>query len=81
MVSTRAIRWGTAVAIVCLGAAAPVKWSPDTGLIEAEAACADGTCCDEPLSDCIINNILTIDAYRKASGGSCKHPTQPAPPP
>jgi hypothetical protein len=81
MVSIRAIRLGMAGVIVCLGAAAPVRWSPDTGLVAATAACADGTCCDEPRSDCIINNILTIDAYRKASGGSCKQPTQPAPPP
>jgi hypothetical protein len=49
-------------------------------LIE-HAACADGTCCPEPRSDCIINSILIPDAYRKTGEGSCKDPTQPAPPP
>ena len=46
----------------------PVDVICSIGLVVAEgfnaceifkaAACADGTCCDEPLSDCIINNHL-----------------------
>lgn len=75
------IRWIVGGAVVCLAVAAPVRWSASRGLIAAEAACSDGTCCSEPNSDCIINNILTENAYRKTGPGSCKDPTQPAPPP
>ena len=80
MIPSRTLRWAVGGTIVCLGTAAPVRWSPDKGLIAA-AACADGTCCPEPNSDCIINQIVTQNAYRKTGPGSCKDPAQPAPPP
>jgi hypothetical protein len=67
--------------MVAVATAAPVSWSSDRGLIAAEAVCADGTCCSEMNSDCIINGILTANAYRKTGEGSCKGPSQPAPPP
>ena len=81
MISTRAIRWIVGSSAVCLAVAAPVRWSFGRGLVVAMAACADGTCCAEANSDCIINNIITYNAYRKTGAGSCKDPTQPAPPP
>jgi hypothetical protein len=81
MISTRSIRWIVGSGAVCLAVGAPVRWSSGRGLVAATAACADGTCCAEANSDCIINNITTYNAYRKTGAGSCKDPTQPAPPP
>ena len=78
MISTRAMRWMVGSGAVGLAVAAPVRWS-GRGLVVA-TACADGTCCGETNSDCIINNIITYNAYRKTGGGSCNGP-QPAPPP
>jgi hypothetical protein len=80
MISARAVRWIVGSGAVCLAVAAPVRWSPGRGFVEA-TACADGTCCGETNSDCIINNIITYNAYRKTGGGSCNGPPQPAPPP
>lgn len=60
--------------------AAPVTITED-GLGLA-VACADGTCCYEAGSECIINNILKPDAYRKAGAGACGGgPDKPAPDP
>jgi hypothetical protein len=81
MISTRSYRWIVGTGAVCLGVAAPVRWSSGRGLVVAAAACADGTCCPEANSDCIINSIITYNSYRKTGAGSCKDPTQPAPPP
>lgn len=80
MTSIRVLRWAVGAIIVSTGTVAPVRWSPEHGLISA-TACADGTCCFEQNSDCIINQVVTENAYRKTGPGSCKDPTQPAPPP
>lgn len=52
-----------------LGALSPVTMS-SSGRIVPARACADGTCCAEDKSVCIINNIRTDDAYYKGTG-SC----------
>lgn len=76
----RAMRWAAGTAIIVAGAAAPVEWA--NGRFIVSDACADGTCCPEPKSDCIINNIVALDHYRKAGAGPCGgNPTQPLPPP
>jgi hypothetical protein len=82
MISTRAIRWIVGSGAICLAVAAPVRWSPGRGLVAATAACADGTCCPEPKSDCITNNFVIPNYYLKAGGGPCGgDPTRPLPPP
>ena len=69
-----------ALALGCLGTAAPVEWS--RGHLVKAVACADGTCCPEPKSYCITNNIVISDYYLKAGGGPCgADPTRPLPPP
>lgn len=63
------------IAVVVIGALAgmsPVSLSTSAGLRVARA-CADGTCCPEVGSDCIINGILTQDAYRAAKPGPCSN--------
>lgn len=81
MISSRVVRWVAGCAMVSTAIVTPVRWSSDSGLIAAELACSDGTCCPEVNSECIINGISTMNAYRKTGPGSCKEPTQPAPPP
>ena len=58
-------------------AATPLTLSPSEG-VQVATACADGTCCPEQGSDCIINGILTQNAYAKLTGGKCK--TEPVRP-
>lgn len=63
------------VAMVAFGALAgmsPVSLSTSAGL-EVAQACADGTCCPEEGSDCIINGILTQNAFRAAKPGPCSN--------
>jgi hypothetical protein len=81
MISARAVRWIVGSGAVCLAVAAPVRWSPGRGFVEA-TACADGTCCPEPQSFCTVNGFVIFDYYLKAGGGPCRaNPTQPLPPP
>jgi hypothetical protein len=65
-------------ALAVVGVFAPITISSE-GIVPA-SACADGTCCPQVGADCIINNILVEEAYRKKAGGSCKGDDQPAPP-
>lgn len=74
------LRWILCGLLLAMAALAPLTVGAD-GRISVAAACADGTCCPETGSDCIINNILTENAYRKTGPGSCNNPGQPAPPP
>lgn len=74
------LRWCLGLGLpVLAGAFVPLTISPGRGL-HVNAACADGTCCAELKSDCIINNIRTPDAYAKLSGGSCSGAEEPLPP-
>jgi hypothetical protein len=41
--------------------------------LEVAKACADGTCCPEAGSDCIINSIVTEDAYKASKPGPCSN--------
>lgn len=50
-----------------LGAIAPITVSSSDGIVPAQA-CADGTCCAEDKSICIINDIRTDNAYYKGTG-------------
>lgn len=71
MVTTKRVR----VAVVAFGALAgmsPVSFFTAAGL-EVATACADGTCCPEEGSDCIINGILTQNSYRAATPGPCSN--------
>lgn len=61
-----------ALAVPLVLTALPLAWSPSRGVETAAAACDDGTCCPQEGSDCIINGILTHDAYAKLGGGSCE---------
>ncbi|WP_298512215.1 hypothetical protein [uncultured Kordia sp.] len=36
-----------------------------------EQAFADGTCCSELTSTCIIDGVKVEDSYKKRDGGSC----------
>lgn len=60
----------TVVALGVLAALSPVSISTSAGLT-VQAACAEGTCCKEAGSDCIINGILTENAYKAAKPGPC----------
>lgn len=62
-----------------VAAVVPVTVGP-RGLEAAEALCQDGTCCPEEGSTCVVGDIQRPNKYYKSSG-SCKDPTQPAPPP
>lgn len=62
-------RWRIAGLTLALSAA-PVTFST-TGGVEAAQLCADGTCCPENKSDCIINGILRENHYALLGGGSC----------
>jgi hypothetical protein len=76
---SRQLRTALSAAIVCLGTVSPLEWSHGR-LIEA-TACADGTCCPEPGSLCIVNNMVIHNYYLKAGGGPCgADPTRPLPP-
>jgi hypothetical protein len=55
-----------------LAALSPVTVSTSGRLIPLRA-CADGTCCAEDKSICIINGIRTDNAYYKGPG-SCAPP-------
>ena len=60
-------------AVVGLGVVAalsPVSISTSAGVM-VQTACAEGTCCKEAGSDCIINGILTENAYKAAKPGPC----------
>lgn len=57
-----------AVLMVVIATLAPLEYSAAGGVRISVAACMDGTCCGEPKSDCIINNILVENAYRKSEG-------------
>lgn len=63
-------RYKVAAVIAVLAALAPVEFSAH-GVSAAKASCSDGTCCPEAKSDCIINNILVADSYRKTGEGKC----------
>ncbi|MEM6717940.1 MAG: hypothetical protein AAF611_01360 [Bacteroidota bacterium] len=43
-----------------------------------EQAFADGTCCSELTSTCIIDGIKVDDSYKKDGGGSCFGTASPA---
>lgn len=68
IMSRRRIHMGI-VGFAVLAGVSPISIST-SGLEEAKA-CADGTCCAEAGSDCIINGILTKDAYKAAKPGPC----------
>lgn len=70
------------IAAAVLGSTLPLSLSP-TGRIEVTtAACADGTCCYQKGSLCIINGEQTKEAYWSGGAGPCpSKPTDPAPPP
>lgn len=76
---SRSFRRNAAVTAVLLCSLAPMEWS-GSGSLKAAQACADGTCCTEEGSICIINNVETKNAYYKGTG-SCKEPTKPLPDP
>ena len=76
---TRELRWVVSLTFVAVGVTAPLEW--ENGRFIVAAACADGTCCPEPRSDCIINNIVALDHFRKVGAGPCRDPSQPLPPP
>lgn len=63
-------RWLLPCAVALGASAIPLTLGP-AGEIRQSAACADGTCCPEPGSDCIIDNKLTENAYARLSGGAC----------
>lgn len=67
--SRKRIRLGI-VALGALAGMSPISISSSAGL-EVAKACADGTCCSEAGSDCIINGILTENAYRAPKPGPC----------
>lgn len=50
-----------------LGAISPITVSSSGAIVPAQA-CADGTCCPEDKSICIINDIRTDNAYHKGTG-------------
>lgn len=56
-----------------LGAISPVTVSPSGAIVPARA-CADGSCCPEDKSICIINDIRTDNAFYKSTG-SCLNQT------
>lgn len=70
---------GLLIIPVVVAAAVPVTIGP-RGLQSAVALCQDGTCCPEEGSTCVVGDIQRPNKYYKSSG-SCKDPTQPAPPP
>lgn len=47
----------------------PVSFSTEHGVVLTEA-CADGTCCAEMGSICVINDIVNPNGYYKGTG-SC----------
>lgn len=50
-----------------LGAISPITVSSSDGIVPAQA-CADGTCCPEDKSICIINDIRTENAFHRGTG-------------
>lgn len=60
------------VAVGALAGMSPVSLSTSAGF-EVAKACADGTCCPEAGSDCIINGILTENAYMASKPGPCSN--------
>jgi hypothetical protein len=66
MSRTRKLR----LVLICgsiLGAISPITVSSSNGIVPAQA-CADGTCCPEDKSICIINDIRTENAFYKGTG-------------
>jgi len=63
-------RYKVAATLAIVAVLAPVEFSA-RGLGTAMASCSDGTCCSEPKSDCIINNMLVVNSYRKTGDGPC----------
>lgn len=62
------IRRATMAAAV-VGLLVPVSVSPNQG-IDANDACASGTCCREMMSACIIDGQTTTHHYQ-SSNGTC----------
>ena len=59
----------TAMAAAVVGLLIPVSVSPNQGL-DANDACANGTCCRELMSACTVNGSTTTHYYQ-SSNGTC----------
>ena len=57
----------TTMAAAVVGLLVPVTVSPGQG-IDANDACADGSCCREMLSVCVVDGKGTTHYYQSATG-------------